>query len=48
MRSIVEIVTPTESELLTTLERVKVELQITTDANDEILEAKIAEASSDV
>jgi len=48
MRSIVEIVTPTESELLTTLARVKAELQITTDANDEILEAKIAEASSDI
>jgi hypothetical protein len=48
MRSIVEIVTPAESELLTTLERVKTELQMTTDANDEILEAKIAEASSDV
>jgi uncharacterized phiE125 gp8 family phage protein len=48
MRSIVEILTPAESELLTTLERVKAELQITTDANDEILEAKIAEASSDI
>ena len=48
MRSIVEIVKPAESELLTTLERVKAELQITTDANDEILEAKIAEASSDI
>jgi uncharacterized phiE125 gp8 family phage protein len=48
MRSIVEIVTPAKSELLTTLERVKAELQITSDANDEILEAKIAEASSDV
>jgi len=48
MRSIVEIVSPAESELLTTLERVKAELNITTDANDEILEAKIAEASSDI
>ena len=48
MRSVVEIVTPAESELLTTLERVKAELQITTDTNDEILEAKIAEASSDI
>ena len=48
MRSIVEIVSPAESELLTTLERVKAELQIATDANDEILEAKIAEASSDI
>jgi hypothetical protein len=48
MRSIVDIVTPAKSELLTTLERVKAELQITTAANDEILEAKIAEASSDI
>jgi hypothetical protein len=48
MRSIVEIVTPAESELLTTLERVEAELQITSDANDEILQAKIAEASSDI
>lgn len=48
MRSVVEIVTPAESELLTTLERVKAELQITTDANDKILEAKIAETSSDI
>jgi hypothetical protein len=48
MRSIVEIVTPAEFELLTTLERVKAELNISTNANDEILEAKIAEASSDI
>jgi uncharacterized phiE125 gp8 family phage protein len=48
MRSVVEIVTPAESELLTTLDRVKAELQITTDVNDEILQAKIAEASSDI
>jgi uncharacterized phiE125 gp8 family phage protein len=48
MRSVVEIVTPAKSELLTTLERVKAELQITTDANDEILDAKVAEASSDI
>jgi uncharacterized phiE125 gp8 family phage protein len=48
MRSVVEIVTPAKSELLTTLERVKAELQIATDANDDILEAKIAEASSDI
>jgi uncharacterized phiE125 gp8 family phage protein len=48
MRSVVEIVMPAASELLTTLERVKAELQITTAANDEILEAKIAEASSDI
>jgi uncharacterized phiE125 gp8 family phage protein len=48
MRSVVEIVTPAESELLTTLDRVKSELQIATDANDEMLKAKIAEASSDI
>jgi uncharacterized phiE125 gp8 family phage protein len=48
MRSVVEIVTPATSELLTTLSRVKSELKITTDANDEILKAKIAEASSDI
>ncbi len=48
MRSVVEIVTPSESELLTTLERVKRELNITSDASDEILEDKISEASSDI
>jgi uncharacterized phiE125 gp8 family phage protein len=48
MRSVVEIVTPAASELLTTLARVKAELQITTGDNDEILKAKIAEASSDI
>jgi hypothetical protein len=48
MRSVVEIVTPSESELLTTLDRVKRELNITTDASNEILEDKIAEASSDI
>jgi uncharacterized phiE125 gp8 family phage protein len=48
MRSVVEIVTPSESELLTTLERVKRELSITSDASDEILEDKISEASSDI
>jgi uncharacterized phiE125 gp8 family phage protein len=48
MRSVVEIVTPAASELLTTLARVKAELQITTGDNDEILEAKIAEASTDI
>jgi hypothetical protein len=48
MRSVVQIVTPASSELLTTLVRVKGELNITTKANDEILEAKIAEASSDI
>jgi uncharacterized phiE125 gp8 family phage protein len=48
MRSVVEIVTPAASELLTTLARVKAELQIATGDNDEILEVKIAEASSDI
>jgi Phage gp6-like head-tail connector protein len=48
MRSVVEIITPSESELLTTLDRVKRELNIANDASDEILEDKIAEASSDI
>jgi uncharacterized phiE125 gp8 family phage protein len=48
MRSVVEIVTPAASELLTTLDRVKAEPNVTTGDNDEILEAKIAEASSDI
>ena len=48
MRSVVEIVAPSESELLTTLDRVKRELNIANDASDEILEDKIAEASSDI
>ena len=48
MRSVVQIVTPAASELLTTLARVKSELNITTGASDEILRAKIAEASSDI
>ena len=48
MRSVVEIVMPSESELLTTLDRVKRELNITSDASDEILEDRISEASSDI
>jgi uncharacterized phiE125 gp8 family phage protein len=48
MRSVVEIVTPSQSELLTTLDRVKGELRITSCANDDVLQAKIGEASSDV
>jgi uncharacterized phiE125 gp8 family phage protein len=48
MRSIVEIVTPAQSELLTTLDRVRSELRISSDADDEVLMAKIAEASSDI
>lgn len=48
MRSIVAITSPAASDLLTTLERVKGELDITTGAKDEVLKAKIAEASSDI
>ena len=49
MRSVVTIITPAASPvLLTTLSRVKGELKIASRADDEILEAKIAEASSDI
>jgi uncharacterized phiE125 gp8 family phage protein len=48
MRSVVEIVMPAKSELLTTLDRVKAELRISSNADDEVLMAKIAEASSDI
>ena len=48
MRSVVQIVRPAASELLTTLARVKSELRITSGADDEVLKAKIAEASSDI
>jgi uncharacterized phiE125 gp8 family phage protein len=48
MRSVVQIVAPAASEALTTLARVKSELKIKTGEHDEILNAKIAEASSDV
>lgn len=48
MPSVVAIVAPAKSELLTTLKRVKSELKISTGDDDEILEAKIAEASSDI
>jgi hypothetical protein len=48
MRSVVQIVTPAASELLTTLSRVKGELRGVTGADEEVLKAKIAEASSDV
>jgi hypothetical protein len=49
MRSVVTIVTPSASPmLLTTLARVKSELKGTTAADNEILLAKIAEASSDI
>jgi len=48
MRSVVEVVSAAESELLTTLARVKRELNITDGKNDDLLNDKIAEASSDV
>lgn len=48
MRSITTITTPPERIALTTVERVKAELNITTDANDALLAAKILEASSDI
>lgn len=50
MRSIVTVTVPADDYLLTTLDRVKAELDITgTDANrDTLLNAKIAEASSDI
>jgi len=49
MRSVVTIVTPAASPvLLTTLSRVKGELDINDGAKDEVLKAKIAEASSDI
>lgn len=48
MRSIATVTTAPERVALTTLERVKAELDITTDAKDELLTAKILEASSDI
>jgi hypothetical protein len=48
MRSVIEIVTAAESELLTTLARVKRELNVSNNANDDLLKDKIAEASSDI
>jgi hypothetical protein len=48
MRSIVEILSPALSSALTTLDRVKGELDITTTTYDVTLLAKINEASSDV
>jgi hypothetical protein len=48
MRSVVQIVTPSPSEFLTTLARVKRELNITDNSSDDILKDKIGEASSDV
>lgn len=48
MRSVVEVLAATNTERLTTLERVKGELDITSSASDGILTSKIDEASSDV
>lgn len=48
MNSIITVVTPAETSNLTTLERVKLELSIYDGASDELLLAKIAEASSDI
>jgi len=48
VRSITTITTPPERVALTTVERVKAELNITTDASDALLAAKILEASSDI
>ncbi|MGJ5149864.1 phage head-tail connector protein [Bradyrhizobium sp. HKCCYLR1023] len=48
MRSVVEVLTAAGSERLTTLDRVKGELNITSSASDVILTSKIDEASSDV
>lgn len=48
MRSIATVTTAPERVALTTLERVKAELGITSDATDELLAAKILEASSDI
>ncbi len=48
MASILSILEPAENRLLTTLERVKLELNITDSSSDEILTIKIGEASSDI
>lgn len=48
MRSIATVTTAPERVALTTLERVKAELGITNEAADELLTAKILEASSDI
>jgi hypothetical protein len=48
MRSVVQIITAAENELLTTLVRVKRELGISNGASDDLLKDKIAEASSDI
>lgn len=48
LRSNVEILTPAKSDLLTTLSRAKLELKIDTNEYNDILNAKIEEASSDI
>lgn len=48
MQSIATITTAPERVALTTLDRVKLELDISTDANDTLLTTKINEASSDI
>lgn len=48
MLSQIVVTTAAETVLLTTLARVKAEIDITTDATDDLLTAKIAEASSDI
>ncbi len=46
MNNDVAIVTPAEATWLTTLDRIKLELSISGDTNDELLKARIASASS--
>lgn len=48
MQSIVSVTTAPERTALTTVDRVKLELSITTDASDALLGIKINEASSDI
>jgi hypothetical protein len=48
MRSIVTVASPASDTALTTLARVKQELNITTDTSDEVLQDKIDEASDDI
>ncbi len=48
LRTIATVTTPPERVALTTVERVKAELAITVDTHDDLLAAKIREASSDI
>lgn len=48
MNSVIAVVTPAEVTALTTLERIKLELNINSDASDDLLLAKIDEATSDI